>query len=62
MTTVIGILIALICMVVCHTVARKRGATTIKWAVLGAGLGPLAIPFSFLSKPKKVTQVEQRTY
>lgn len=53
MAIVIGILIALICMVVCHTVAKKRGANTIFWAVMGASFGPLAIPFSFLSKPKR---------
>lgn len=52
MGIVIGILLCIISMVVCHTVAKKRGANTIKWAILGACLGPLAIPFSFLSKPK----------
>ena len=53
MAIVIGILIGLMCIVVCHTVAKKCGANTIFWALMGACFGPLAIPFSFLSKPEK---------
>ena len=60
MGIVIGILIALICMVVCHTVAKKRGANTVFWAIMGAFFGPLAIPFSFLPKTKKPTSSVSR--
>ncbi len=53
MEIAIIILISLVSIVVCHTIAKKRGANTLFWAVMGALLGPIAIPFSFLSKPKK---------
>ncbi|MFC1819796.1 hypothetical protein ACFLZG_01760 [Thermodesulfobacteriota bacterium] len=55
MGTVIGISICLICMVVCHTIEKERQANTLKWAITGASFGPLAIPFSFLTRPKKPT-------
>ena len=31
-------------------IADKRGANTRFWAIMGAVLGPLAIPFIFLTK------------
>ncbi len=39
--------------IICHSIAKRRGANTLFWAVMGALFGPLAIPFSLLSKPKK---------
>jgi hypothetical protein len=39
----------LISIVVCHQVAKKRGAKPVFWGVMGALFGPLAIPFAFMS-------------
>jgi hypothetical protein len=36
---------------VCYAVAKYKGAKANFWAILGAILGPLAIPFVFFSKP-----------
>lgn len=36
---------------ICHTIAKNRGANAVFWTVMGAIFGPLAIPFAFLSKP-----------
>ncbi|MET0068683.1 MAG: hypothetical protein ABW096_01485 [Candidatus Thiodiazotropha sp.] len=37
--------------VICHHIARSRGAKPFLWAVLGALFGPLAIPFALMTKP-----------
>lgn len=39
---------------ICYAVAKHRGAKTIYWAIVGAILGPLAIPFVFFSKPEVI--------
>ncbi|MDX2507382.1 MAG: hypothetical protein QNL62_23300 [Gammaproteobacteria bacterium] len=44
----IGIFI--ISAVICHFIARSRGANAVYWGVMGAVFGPLAIPFAFISK------------
>jgi len=36
---------------VCHYIAKSRGAKPVFWGVLGAFIGPLAIPFAFMAKP-----------
>ena len=36
----------------CYYVAKYRGAKTLYWGIMGALLGPLAIPFVFFSKPE----------
>ena len=36
--------------VLCHFIAKNRGANAVFWGVMGAVFGPLAIPFVFLSK------------
>ena len=46
-------LASIIGIVICHTIAKKRGTNRLFWSIMGALFGPLAIPFSFLSKPKK---------
>ncbi|MBT3047536.1 MAG: hypothetical protein AB2728_09300 [Candidatus Thiodiazotropha sp.] len=38
--------------VICHYIAKSRGAKTILWAVLGAFFGPLAIPFALKTKSR----------
>jgi hypothetical protein len=40
------------CVILCHRIAKRRGAKPVFWAVMGALFGPLAIPFVFLAKPK----------
>jgi len=35
----------------CHYIAKLRGAKLVFWGVLGAIIGPLAIPFAFMAKP-----------
>lgn len=54
MEIAIGLFIEVFFIVICHTIAKKRGSNPIFWAVMGGIFGPLAIPFVFLSKPKKV--------
>jgi len=36
--------------ILCHFVAKNRGANPIFWGVMGVIFGPLAIPFVFFSK------------
>ena len=36
--------------ILCHYIARHRGANAVFWGVMGAVFGPLAIPFVFFSK------------
>ncbi|TCJ87677.1 hypothetical protein [Cocleimonas flava] len=45
----IGSIPFLISGVVCHYLAKNRGANTAFWTVMGLVFGPLAIPFMFLS-------------
>jgi hypothetical protein len=40
------------CIIFCHQVAKRRGASPVFWGVMGALFGPFAIPFVFLAKPK----------
>jgi asparagine N-glycosylation enzyme membrane subunit Stt3 len=44
--------IAVACAYILWTIADKRGANTLFWAVMGAVFGPLAIPFIFLTTKK----------
>ena len=48
-----GLIILLICIssaIYCHTEAKRRGLSPVLWGTLGAVVGPLAIPFLFLSE------------
>jgi len=36
--------------VLCHFIAKSRGANPVFWGVMGAVFGPLAIPFVFFCK------------
>lgn len=40
----------LVSAVVCHFIAKQRGRDPVFWGVMGAVIGPLAIPLVFLSK------------
>ncbi len=46
------IAINLISIVVCHRIAKRRGANPVFWGVMGAFFGPLAIPVTFLSSKR----------
>ena len=46
------LLLNILSIFICYSVAKHRGAKTIFWAIVGAILGPLAIPFVFFSKPQ----------
>jgi len=36
--------------IICHFLAKSRGANPVFWGVMGILFGPLAIPFVFLAK------------
>jgi hypothetical protein len=42
------LLFNIICIIVCHRIAAKRGARPVFWGMMGALLGPLAIPLVLL--------------
>lgn len=46
-------LISLSSALVCYLIARSRSADRTYWGLMGVLLGPLAIPFAFLAKPKR---------
>ena len=46
----IGIGLIIISAIICHYVAKSRGANPVFWGVMGVVFGPLAIPFVFLTK------------
>lgn len=48
---IIGCLISLSFGYLLGSIAEKRGANVVFWAVMGAVIGPFAIPFVFLTKP-----------
>lgn len=37
--------------ILCHLIAKQRGANPVFWGVMGLLFGPLAIPLVFLAKP-----------
>ena len=54
--TVILVIFGLACIVLCHYIAKKRGANPVFWGVMGGIFGPFAIPFVFFSKRKSQQQ------
>lgn len=53
MTLVVAMaLVFLASIVVCHSIAKRRGANPVFWGLMGALFGPFAIPFAFMSGPK----------
>jgi hypothetical protein len=46
----IMLLVAIASIVICHRVAKQRGADPVFWGVMAALFGPLAVPFVFFSK------------
>jgi len=47
------LLVGIASIVVCHRVAKKRGADPVFWGIMAAIFGPLAVPFVFLSKRRQ---------
>ena len=45
-------LINLASLLICHYVARARGANVTFWTVVGSVAGPLAVPLVFLARPQ----------
>ena len=41
------IILNLLCIIVCHNMARKRGLKPVFWGLMGGIFGPLPIPFIF---------------
>lgn len=50
---VIIALIVLASGLICHQLARHRGAQPVFWGVMGIVFGPLAIPFVFLARTNR---------
>jgi hypothetical protein len=46
-------LVLLASVVACHAIAKRRGGNPVFWGVMGLLLGPLAIPFALLARPKR---------
>ncbi|MFT5675506.1 MAG: hypothetical protein ACI808_001437 [Paraglaciecola sp.] len=44
--------INIICVILCHLIAKRRGAKPVFWGLMGGLFGPFAIPFVLFSKPK----------
>ena len=51
------ILLNLLCIIVCHIMARKRGLKPVFWGFMGGIFGPLAIPFIFFLGSKRSSHV-----
>ena len=46
----LGIVLIILSAIICHFLAKSRGANPVFWGVMGIVFGPLAIPFVFLAK------------
>ncbi len=53
---IIGSLISLAFAFLLGTIADKRGAKVMLWAIMGAVFGPLAIPFVFFAKSDRLNK------
>jgi len=51
MGVIIVIVVVALSAVICHHVAKSRGANPVFWGVMGLVFGPLAIPLSFFARP-----------
>ena len=48
------IVVTLLSMAACHTIAGLRSANQLKWLLIGLLFGPFAIPFAFFAKPTRI--------
>jgi hypothetical protein len=46
------VVINIACIILCHLIAKNRGAKPVFWGMMGAIFGPFAIPFAMNAKPK----------
>jgi len=53
---IIGCLISLVFAFLLGTIAGKRGAKVMFWAIMGAVFGPFAIPFVFFAKTDQLNK------
>lgn len=54
MTTAFAlVIISIVSAIICHFIAKRRGADAIFWGIMGMLIGPLAFPFALLSGPKE---------
>lgn len=51
-TAYVLVAVNIIAIIICHQVAKNRGANPNFWAGLAFFVGPLAIPFVFFSKAR----------
>lgn len=51
---IVLILVSLFFALILGYIADKRGAKVAYWALMGAILGPIAIPFVFIARTKRV--------
>jgi cadmium resistance protein CadD (predicted permease) len=56
---IVLILVSLFFAFILGYIADKRGAKVAYWALMGAILGPIAIPFAFIAKTKRVDKKER---
>lgn len=47
MRLILILLVFIVCAIVCHRIAKLRGANPVFWGVVGLLFGPLALPFVF---------------
>lgn len=50
MLIIIGLITFITSGILCHYIAKSRGANPVFWGVMGVLFGPLAIPFVYMSK------------
>ena len=53
MVLTIVAIVLLACAVICHYLAKNRGANPVFWGVMGLVFGPLAIPFVLMAKAQQ---------
>lgn len=53
MVIILGLIIFIGSGILCHYIAKSRGANPVFWGVMGVVFGPLAIPFVYMSKPDR---------
>lgn len=50
---IVIILVFVVSIISCHTIAKKRGNNPVFWGVMAAIFGPFALPFVCMSKTKR---------
>lgn len=60
MAVAVLLAITVVCAVVCHYLAVRRGLKPVFWTVMGALFGPLAIPFVLFAGRRASTSVNSK--